>query len=114
MGKRRTELRFVARSRIAEIEKTARSTIEQASLEVQTEILRTALGSAAAVTFLDRMPSVEQLMPPLTIAAIEQMLEPRQAGKQRVSLLTEVAEVADTNAAIAAVEAELDGEAAAL
>jgi hypothetical protein len=114
VGKRRTELRFVARSRIAEIEKTARSTIVQASLEVQTEILRTALGSAAAVTFLDRMPSVEQLMPPLTIAAIEQMLEPRQAGKQRVSLLTEAAEVADTNAAIAAVEAELDGEAAAL
>ena len=57
VGKRRTELRFVARSRIAEIEKTARSTVERASLEVQTEILRTALGSAAAVTFLERMPS---------------------------------------------------------
>ena len=106
VGKRRTELRFVARSRIAEIEKTARSTIERASLEVQTEILRTALGSAAAVTFLERMPSVEQLMPPLAIAAIEQMLEPRQAGKRRVSLLTEAAEIADADAAIAAAEAE--------
>src|SRR5215472_1844711 len=88
VGKRRTELRFVARSRIAEIEKTARSTIERTSLEVQTEILRTALGSDAAVTFLERMPSVEQLMPPFANAAIEQMLEPRQAGKQRISLLT--------------------------
>jgi hypothetical protein len=111
VGKRRTELRFVAKSRIAEIEKTARSAIERASLEVQTEILRTALGSSAAVAFLDRMPSVEQLMPPLAIAAIEQMLEPRQAGKRRVSLLTEAAEI--TDAAIAAAETELDGEAAA-
>jgi hypothetical protein len=106
VGKRRTELRFVAKSRIAEIEKTARSTIERASLEVQTEILRTALGSASAVTFLERMPSVEQLMPPLAIAAIEQMLEPRQAGKRRVSLLTEAAGIADADAAIAAAEAE--------
>jgi hypothetical protein len=113
VGKRRTELRFVAKSRIDEIEKTARSTIERASLEVQTEILRTALGSAAAVAFLDRMPSVEQLMPPLAIAAIEQMLETRHAGKRRVSLLTEAAEIADASTAIAAAEAELDGEAAA-
>jgi hypothetical protein len=113
VGKRRTELRFVAKSRIAEIEKTARSAIERVSLEVQTEILRTALGSAAAAAFLDRMPSVEQLMPPLAIAAIEQMLEPRQAGKRRVSLLTEAAEIADANTAIAAAEAELDGETAA-
>jgi hypothetical protein len=59
------------------------------------------------------MPSVEQLMPPLAIAAIEQMLEPRQAGRPGVSLLTEAAEISDANTAIAAPEAELDGEAAA-
>ena len=45
-------------------------------------------------------------MPPLAIAAIEQMLEPRQAGKRRVSLLTEAAEIGDANAAIAATGAD--------
>ena len=62
---RRTELRRMAKSRIAAIEKEAIAKIERSSLEAQTEVVANGLVSHAAKDFLERMPSLEVLMPSL-------------------------------------------------
>jgi hypothetical protein len=61
---RRAELRDVARTRIAAIEKAAFTAIEMACLDAQTQILAHGLTSAAAIAFFDALPKVEALMPP--------------------------------------------------
>jgi hypothetical protein len=70
----RTKMRRNAYTRIDELEKAARFEIERASLEIQTELATGALESAQARAFLDRMPSVEELMPPLKFGEVEQQL----------------------------------------
>jgi hypothetical protein len=82
---RRAELRLVAKSRIAAIEKAARTKIELQCLDAQSQIVASGLTSAGAVAFLDRLPKIEALMPPLEIASIEEMLESR---KRRDPFLT--------------------------
>lgn len=72
---RRDELRRVAKAEIAAIEKSARSRIAAASVQAQTEIISTGLTSQAAVAFLEKLPTVESLMPTLTYAGIVDKLK---------------------------------------
>ena len=80
LAARRAELRRVASSRIAEIEKAAITKIEMTCLEAQGQIIAHGLTSAAAIEFFDKMPSVEVLMPPLEVSSVEEMLQTRQIG----------------------------------
>jgi hypothetical protein len=83
---RRAELRAVAKSRIAAIEKAACTKIEMACLEAQAQVIAHGLTSAAAIKFFDAMPTVEVLMPPLEMTSVEEMLQNRKAetGKLRL------------------------------
>jgi hypothetical protein len=74
---RRNELRMVAKSRIEAIEKAARTKIEMACLDAQTQIIAQGLSNVAAIAFFDALPKIEALMPPLAVAAIEDMLQSR-------------------------------------
>ena len=67
---RRSELRKIALSRIAALEKDAKAQIEVISLEAQTELLGGGLDSLAAKTFLNKLESVEHLMPKLNAEQI--------------------------------------------
>jgi hypothetical protein len=71
---RRAELRRVAQSRVAALEKQARADIERASVEVQTQLLAGGLETEAARTFLAAMPTIEALMPPLDATALNAAL----------------------------------------
>lgn len=71
---RRAELRKVAQTRVLALEKQAKVIIERKSVETQTEILVSGLETAAARAFLAAMPTVESLMPPLDLKALEAAL----------------------------------------
>jgi hypothetical protein len=73
----RAEMRRVAHSEIEACEKRARTEIERASVDLQTELVAGVLTSEAAKSFLERMPSVQALMPPLEIQRIEALSEDR-------------------------------------
>jgi hypothetical protein len=85
---RRAELRAVAKTRIAAIEKAACTKIEMLCLDAQSQILAHGLSSSAAIEFFDALPKVEVLMPPLEMTSIEQMLQARQANLNRYGLPT--------------------------
>jgi hypothetical protein len=68
---RRAEIRQMIDSRLADQEASARAEIEQQSLAAQTEILAGGLTSDAARAVLASLPTVEALMPPLDLAALE-------------------------------------------
>ena len=89
---RRQELRKVAVSRIDAIEQAAIVQIELSSVQAQTEIATHGLTSQAARSFIERLPSVEELMKPLDFGAIagdadppvvEQMLSPNALRQKR-------------------------------
>lgn len=71
VASRRTELRRVATTRIAALEKGAKAEIERRSLEVQERIIVGGLASAEARAFLDSIPAVDSLMPPLRLVELE-------------------------------------------
>ena len=71
VASRRTELRRVATTRIAALEKGAKAEIERRSLEVQERIIVAGLASAEARAFLDSIPAVDSLMPPLRLVELE-------------------------------------------
>ncbi len=70
VNERRVELRRVATTRIAAVSAEAKLAIEAASLTIQSELLAGGLTSEAAHGFLAGMPTVEALMPMLTVDAI--------------------------------------------
>lgn len=72
--KRREELRKVAVTRIAALEKEARTKIECRSVEIQMQLVAGGLESDAARAFLASMPTAAQLMPPIAVAEIEAAL----------------------------------------
>jgi hypothetical protein len=74
---RRAELRKVAQTRIAAVEKEARAKIEQMSADVQIELIANGL-SDAAKTLLEQMPRVDQLMPALAVTEAEALLADRR------------------------------------
>jgi hypothetical protein len=71
---RRVELRRVAVTRIAAIEKEARAAIEEMSAEVQTELITNGM-SEVPRALLAQMPTAERLMPSLTVSEVEALLE---------------------------------------
>ncbi|MGH9560545.1 MAG: hypothetical protein ACRD3S_03740 [Terracidiphilus sp.] len=84
VAERRSELRRAARSRIESIEKEALSKIEALSLEAQTEIIANGLESAAAKAFLDSMPKIEALMPPVQVSEIQSLVEAKRQEQKRL------------------------------
>lgn len=76
---RRGELRRVAQSRIAAMEKQARSQIERSSVEIQTQLLAGGLETDAARAFLESMPTVDALMPALNPIDVQKALPWRSA-----------------------------------
>jgi hypothetical protein len=70
----RVELRRVAYSKIDELEKQAKLTIDRQSVETQTRLLAEGLTSGDAQRWLASMPTAEQLMPPVNMAEIRKQL----------------------------------------
>jgi hypothetical protein len=75
VASRRTELRRMAKSRIDAIECEACTKIERRSLEAQTEVIANGLESAAAREFLEKMPSLESLMPQVDAKEIKRLCD---------------------------------------
>jgi hypothetical protein len=82
VAERRAELRRAAKSKIEAIEKEAVSKIERMSLEAQTEVIASGLESQAAKDFLNAMPSMEKLMPPVLVTEIQSLVETRKAERR--------------------------------
>lgn len=72
---RRNELRYVAKKRIEALEKEALSKIERISLEAQTKLLADGLNSDEAKNFLDKLASIDALMPSIDVAEINSLVE---------------------------------------
>jgi hypothetical protein len=64
----RAELRKIADKQILAIEKTACLEIERISVHTQTELIATGLISEESKAFLEQLPAIESLMPPLKVA----------------------------------------------
>jgi hypothetical protein len=68
---RRTELRKVAQTRIEANARAAKVEIDRKSAQLLTELASGALESSGAKGFLDAMPSIDDLMPRLTVPELE-------------------------------------------
>jgi hypothetical protein len=64
---RRSELIKLAETRLAALTKTAKTAIQGSVLVVETELVTGGLESSEARAVLASMPTVEQLMPPLSL-----------------------------------------------
>jgi hypothetical protein len=89
---RRDELRKMAETRIAAIERSAKVEIENASLEAQTHLAIAGLSSEAAMAFVQKFPTIETLMLPLRFEEIageadppvaEQLVSPNTLRQRR-------------------------------
>jgi hypothetical protein len=79
---RRAEFRRMGVTKIIEIEANAKAHIAAKSVELQTEIISHGLTSDAAVKFLEKLPSVTELMKPIPLVEIEKwFLEDRRAHR---------------------------------
>ena len=76
---RRVELRRMAQTRIAAMEKTARTQIETCSVEEQTALIADGLTSDAGREFFAQLPSFESLMPRLDAAQTKGLLESKDS-----------------------------------
>jgi len=82
VAERRAELRRAAKSRIAAIEADAIHKIEMLSLQAQTQIVANGLESEAAKQFLNAMPALDQLMPPVQFDEIASLVETKRAQRR--------------------------------
>jgi hypothetical protein len=101
---RRNELRKVAQTRIEGIEAKAITAIEIGCLEAQTEVAASGLTSEGARQFLERLPSVETLMPALAYeevagkaapSIVEQLTSPGALRQRRYRARLETSRNAD-------------------
>jgi hypothetical protein len=76
VSQRRAELRRMARTQIEAIERKAITEIEVQCLEAQTQLALAGLTSQAALVFVEKLPSIETLMPKLSLAEIAGEAEP--------------------------------------
>ncbi len=92
LDKRRKELRHMANTQIEALEQRAIVQIEQASVEAQTELAVATVTSDAARAFVDRLPTVEDLMPKLSYQdvageadppVVEQLVSPNALRQRR-------------------------------
>lgn len=72
-AKRRAELRRVAVTEVERRLKTAEAAIKRASVETQTRIIASGLSSEAAQAMLAEMPTPQQLLPELSLEAVERL-----------------------------------------
>jgi hypothetical protein len=72
VASRRTELRKLAYARIDAAAESAKVTIEENLLEVETELIRDGLESTEAAAYLKSMPTPEQLLPQVKVGELEQ------------------------------------------
>jgi hypothetical protein len=87
IGAERSKMRQVARRRIEQIEASARTAIERASVAAQESLLVGGLTTEAARMFAESLPVVEELMPNLSIADLQrQIIEERPIGRRFGSL----------------------------
>jgi hypothetical protein len=88
-AERRAELRRVAKAEIEAMEKLARVQIESESVRAQTEVIANGLNSDVALSFLERLPPVEAMMPALDVTAIQAKLaqKARDRGFSRPYLI---------------------------
>ncbi len=70
---RRVELRRMAKTQIDAVEHAAKVKIEMVSVQAQTEILSNAMSSPSAIEFLNSLPPIDALMPPLDFKLIEKL-----------------------------------------
>lgn len=80
---RRAELRKVAQSRIAAMEREAKTKIERLSLEAQTEVIANGLETDAARAFLEKVSTVDDLMPSLDVQEIKSLVDARSEKAER-------------------------------
>jgi hypothetical protein len=90
--KRRAELRRMAATRVEAIEQEAIVEIELSCLEAQTQLAVAGLASDQARQFIEKLPSIETLMPRLAFAELageadppvaEQLISPNALRQQR-------------------------------
>ncbi len=74
VGAERAKMRQVAKRRIEQIEASARTAIERASVAAQEALLVGGLTTDAARLFAESLPVVEELMPTLKMADLQQAL----------------------------------------
>ena len=74
VGMERAKMRQVAKRRIEQIEASARTAIERASAAAQEALLVGGLDTEAAKMFAESLPVVEELMPRLDMAQLQQAL----------------------------------------
>jgi hypothetical protein len=82
---RRDELRKLAYSCIASLEKKAKAEIERKAVEAQERLIAGGLESSAAREFLESIPTPAELMPALEVREVEG-LHLRQSGRPRATL----------------------------
>jgi hypothetical protein len=73
---RRAELRRMAETQVASIEAKAVTEIELSCLKAQEKIALAGLTSEAARLFIEKLPGIETLMPPLSFAEVAGEAEP--------------------------------------
>ena len=74
IGQERAKMRQVAKRRIEQIEASARTAIDRASLAAQEALLVGGLTTDAARMFAESLPVVEELMPQLDMGQLQQAL----------------------------------------
>jgi hypothetical protein len=80
----RAELRRVFKAKNEHDTVKAKLKIQQASLEIRTQLMAGALESPDAKAFLEAMPTPEQLMPAVTVEEVRKLLAP--PGERRVRI----------------------------
>ncbi len=74
ISQERAKMRTIASRRIEQIEASARTAIERASVTAQEALLTGGLTTDAARLFAEALPSVEELMPNLDMSQLQQAL----------------------------------------
>ncbi len=63
----------MTKTRIGAVEQAAKVKIEQQSIAAQTEVLHNGMTSPAALAFLNQLPAIDTLVPPLDFKLIEKL-----------------------------------------
>lgn len=82
LGKRRSELRTVVRTRLDALEKKAKHEIDEACLDTETRLIEGGLTTDAAREFLADMPSPDDLMPTMDLSEIAGLLPKRTRERE--------------------------------
>jgi hypothetical protein len=78
---RRAELRTLVRAKIAAAGKEAKTVIDARSADVQEELIAGGLESEEARRYLDKIPSPDELMPPIPLAELEVLAQPKTTAQ---------------------------------